>query len=56
MWKHKIYSEGYMNAIIAQINSLELDVFVIKRFILGGYFDRGNDYLKRPHSITKNDL
>ena len=56
LWKHKIYSKGFMNAIIAQIKSLGLDGFDIKRFILGGYYGREDDFLKRPLSIMKNDL
>jgi hypothetical protein len=56
LWKHKIYSREFMNATIAQIKSLGLNGFDIKRFILGGYYDREDDFLKRPCSIMKNDL
>ena len=56
LWKHKIYSKGFMNAIIAQIKSLGLDGFDIKRFILGGYYVREDDFLKRPLCVMKNDL
>lgn len=56
LWKHKIYSSGFMTATIAQIKSLGLDGFDMKRFILGGYYEREDDFLKRPLSIMKNDL
>lgn len=56
LWKHKIYSKGFMSATIAQIKSLGLEGFDMKRFILGGYYDREDDFLKRPLSIMKNDI
>ena len=56
LWKHKIYSKGFMTATIAQIKSLGLEGFDMKRFVLGGYYGRENDFLKRPLSILKNDL
>lgn len=56
LWKHKIYSHGFMSATIKQIKSLGLDGFDIKRYILGGYYVREDDFLKRPLSIMKNDL
>ena len=56
LWKHKIYSEGFMSATIKQIESLELKGFDMKRFILGGYYEQEEDFLKRPLSILKNDL
>lgn len=45
-----------MSATIKQIKSLGLDGFDIKRYILGGYYIREDDFLKRPLSIMKNDL
>ena len=56
LWKHKIYSEGFMSATIKQIKLLGLKGFDIKRFILGGYYEQEADFLKRPLSILKNDL
>lgn len=56
LWKHKIYSEGFMTATIKQIESLGLKGFDMKRFILGGYYEKEADFLKRPLSILKNDL
>lgn len=56
LWKHKIYSKGYMSATIAQLNTLGLDGFDVKRFILGGYYTKHEDFLKRPLSIMKNDI
>ncbi len=56
LWKHKIYSEGFMSATINQIDSLGLKEFDIKRFILGGYYEQEEDFIKRPLSILKNDL
>lgn len=56
LWKHKIYSKGFMSAMINQIKSLGLEGFDMKRFILGGYYDREDDFLKRPLSIMKNDI
>ena len=56
LWKHKIYSEGFMSATIKQIESLGLKGFDMKRFILGGYYEKEADFLKRPLSILKNDL
>lgn len=56
LWKHKIYSSGFMTATINQIKSLGLVGFDMKRFILGGYYDREGDFLRRPLSIMKNDL
>ena len=56
LWKHKIYSEGFMSATIKQIESLGLKEFDIKRFILGGYYEQEEDFLKRPLSVLKNDL
>ena len=56
LWKHKIYSEGFMTATINQIKSLGIDGFDMKRFILGGYYDKEEDFLKRPLSIMKNDV
>lgn len=56
LWKHKIYSEGFMTATVNQIKSLGIEGFDMKRFILGGYYDREDDFLKRPLSIMKNDI
>ncbi|BCS86442.1 hypothetical protein prwr041_23350 [Prevotella herbatica] len=56
LWKHKIYSSGFMTATINQIKSLGIVNFDMKRFILGGYYDSDDDFLKRPLSILKNDL
>ena len=56
LWKHKIYSEGFMIAIIKQIESLGLKGFDMKRFILGGYYEQKGDFLRRPLSILKNDI
>ena len=56
LWRHKIYSSGFMTATNNQIKSLGLDGFDMKRFILGGYYDREGDFLRRPLSIMKNDL
>lgn len=56
LWKHKIYSKGFMTATMNQITSLGIAGFDMKRFILGGYYDKEDDFLKRPLSIMKNDL
>lgn len=56
LWKHKIYSKGFMSATIAQIKSLGLEGFDMKRYILGGYYDSKDDFLRRPLSIMKNDV
>lgn len=56
LWKHKIYSKGFMTAMENQIKTLGIAGFDMKRFILGGYYDKEDDFLKRPLSIMKNDL
>ena len=56
LWKHKIYSEGYMTALETQIKNLGIAGFDMKRFVLGGYYERKEDFLKRPLSILKNDV
>ncbi len=56
LWKHKIYSHGFMSATIKQIQSLGIVGFDLKRFILGGYYSKEGDFLRRPLSIMKNDL
>jgi len=56
LWKHKIYSKGFMTAMENQINTLGIAGFDMKRFVLGGYYDKEEDFLKRPLSIMKNDL
>lgn len=56
LWKHKIYSEGFITAIKNQIELLEIAGFDMKRFILGGYYDREDDFIKHPLSIMKSDL
>ena len=56
LWKHKIYTKGFMTAMENQIKTLGIAGFDMKRFILGGYYDKEDDFLKRPLSIMKNDL
>lgn len=56
LWKHKIYSHGLMTALTKQVPSLGLDGFDIKRFILGGYFEKEKDFLKRPFSVLREDI
>ena len=56
LWKHKIYSEGYMTAAENQLKLLRIAGFDLKRFVLGGYYTNVDDFLKRPLSILKNDL
>lgn len=56
LWKHKIYSKGFISAIQKQIKSLGITGFDMKRFILGGYYGKEDDFLKQPLSIMKNDL
>lgn len=56
LWKHKIYSKGFMTAMENQIKTLGIAGFDMKRFVLGGYYDKEEDFLKRPLSILKNDL
>lgn len=56
LWKHKIYSKGFMTAMENQIKTLGIAGFDMKRFVLGGYYDQEEDFLKRPLSIMKNDL
>lgn len=56
LWKHKIYSRGFMTATENQIKSLGIAGFDMKRFVLGGYYTNDDDFLKRPLSILKNDL
>jgi hypothetical protein len=56
LWKHKIYSSGFMESAISQMSSLGLEGFDIKRFILDGYYDGEEDFLKRPLSIMKQDI
>lgn len=56
LWKHKIYSAGFMSATINQMKSLGLVGFDLKRFILDGYYGQEDDFLKRPMSIMKNDI
>lgn len=56
LWKHKIYSKGFMMATENQIKSLGIAGFDMKRFVLGGYYTNDDDFLKRPLSILKNDL
>lgn len=56
LWKHKIYSRGFMTATKNQIKSLGIAGFDMKRFVLGGYYTYDDDFLKRPLSILKNDL
>lgn len=56
LWKHKIYSKGFMTAMENQIKTLGIAGFDMKRFVLGGYYDKEEDFLKRPLSIMKNDL
>lgn len=56
LWKHKIYSKGFMTATENQIKSLGIAGFDMKRFILGGYYGKEDDFIKRPLSIMKNDL
>lgn len=56
LWKHKIYSKGFMTATENQIKTLGIAGFDMKRFILGGYYGQEDDFLKRPLSILKNDL
>ena len=45
-----------MTATVNQITSLGIAGFDMKRYILGGYYDKEDDFLKRPLSIMKNDL
>lgn len=56
LWKHKIYSKGFMTATENQIKALGIAGFDMKRFVLGGYYSDKDDFLKRPLSILKNDL
>lgn len=56
LWKHKIYSNGLTAALTKQLPSLGLSGFDIKRFILGGYFAKEKDFLKRPFSVLKEDI
>lgn len=56
LWKHKIYSSGFMESAINQMASLGLEGFDINRFILDGYYDGEEDFLKRPLSIMKKDI
>lgn len=56
LWKHKIYSKGFMTATENQIKSLGIAGFDMKHFVLGGYYTNDDDFLKRPLSILKNDL
>ena len=56
LWKHKIYSKGFMTAMENQIKTLGIAGFDMKRFVLGGYYDKEEDFLKRPLGIMKNDL
>ena len=56
LWKHKIYSSGLVSALSSQLPSLGIAGFDVKRFILGGYYTRENDFLKRPLSVLKEDL
>lgn len=50
------FSKGFMMAMENQIKSLCIAGFDMKRFVLGGYYDKEEDFLKSPLSIMKNDL
>lgn len=56
LWNHKIYSNGLMTALAKQLPSLGLNQFSIKRFILGGFYEKETDFLKRPFSVLKEDI
>ena len=56
LWNHKIYSNGLMTALAKQLPSLGLNQFSIKRFILGGFYEKETDFLKRPFSVMKEDI
>lgn len=55
LWRHKIYSQGYVNALSAQMKRLGVSSFDFKQYILGTYTDE-NDAFKRPFTIMLQDL
>ena len=55
LWRHKIYSKGFVKSLDAQMKSLGISSFDFKQFILGTYVDE-NDAFKRPFTIMLQDI
>ena len=55
LWRHKIYSKGFVKSLDAQMKSLGISSFDFKQFILGTYVD-ANDAFKRPFTIMLQDI
>lgn len=55
LWRHKIYSKGYVSALDAQMTGLGVSSFDFKQYILGTYTD-DKDAFKRPFTIMLQDL
>lgn len=55
LWRHKIYSKGFVKSLDAQMKSLGISSFDFKQFILGTYVDE-SDAFKRPFTIMLQDI
>ena len=55
LWRHKIYSKGFVKSLDAQMKSLGISSFDFQQFILGTYVDE-NDAFKRPFTIMLQDI
>lgn len=55
LWRHKIYSKGFVKSLDAQMKSLGISTFDFKQFILGTYTDE-QDAFKRPFTIMLQDI
>lgn len=55
LWRHKIYSKGFVKSLDTQMKSLGISSFDFKQYILGTYVDE-NDAFKRPFTIMLQDI
>ena len=55
LWRHKIYSKGFVKSLDMQMKSLGISSFDFKQFILGTYTDE-TDSFKRPFTIMLQDI
>lgn len=55
LWRHKIYSKGYVDGLDAQMKGLGISGFDFRRYILGAYPDE-KDAHKRPLTILAQDI
>lgn len=55
LWRHKIYSKGFVKSLDTQMKSLGISSFDFKQFILGTYTEE-QDAFKRPFTIMLQDI